>query len=732
MADDHASIAGAGRRVNVLLPLPLAGAYDYWLDADLDAEIGSFVVVPLGQRLLAGVIWGEGAGADDKAVADSRLRHVEEVLPAPPMAEVTRRFVEWLADYTVSPPGSVLRMAMSAPQALRPAKPRLAYELVGPPPDRMTAARARVIEVLSDGPPREPRELAEAAGVSTGVVRGLVEAGTLAPVSIPDAPPAWRPDLSQAPLLNDAQRVAADDLVAQVGAGYSATLLDGVTGAGKTEVYFEAIVRAVEQDRQVLVLLPEIALTAEWLDRFEARFGARPTQWHSDLTSTERRRHWRAVAENRAKVIVGARSALFLPYADLGLIVVDEEHDPAFKQEDGVIYHARDMAVARASLGEIPVVLASATPSLESLRNVELDRYRHLSLPERAGGALLPAIETIDMRQNRLPATRWLSAALVEAAETALAGGEQVLLFLNRRGYAPLTLCRHCGHRFECPNCSAWLVEHRFAGRLICHHCGHSTRQPKACPACGEEDSFAACGPGVERLLEEARATFPEARAMVVASDTVHGPAAAQALMQAIRENEYNLVIGTQILAKGHNFPHLTLVGVIDADLGLSGGDLRASERTFQLMSQVAGRAGRGLKPGRALLQTYNPGHPVIEALVSGERDRFIAQEMEERRQAAMPPCGRLVALIVSGADEQQVVATAQKLARAGPRGPDIRVLGPAPAPLRLLRGRFRYRLLLHTRKAVNASHIARDWLAAADIPNAVRVAVDVDPYSFL
>jgi primosomal protein N' (replication factor Y) len=732
MADDHASIAGAGRRVNVLLPLPLAGAYDYWLAPELSGETGSFVVVPLGRRLLGGVIWGEGAGPDDGAVADSRLRHVEEVLPAPPMAEVTRRFVEWVADYTVSPPGSVLRMAMNAPQALRPAKPRLAYRLAGPPPERMTAARARVIDVLKDGPAREARELAEAAGVTTGVLRGLVEAGTIVTVTIPDAPPAWRPDLSQAPLLNDAQRAAAADIVARVGAGYSATLLDGVTGAGKTEVYFEAIARAVEQDRQVLVLLPEIALTAEWLDRFEARFGARPTQWHSDLTSTERRRHWRAVAENRAKVVVGARSALFLPYADLGLIVVDEEHDAAFKQEDGVIYHARDMAVARASLGAIPILLVSATPSLESLRNVELGRYRQVGLPERAGGASLPEIATVDMRQTRLPAGRWLSPALVEAAETALADGDQVLLFLNRRGYAPLTLCRHCGHRFECPHCSAWLVEHRFAGRLICHHCGHSVRQPKDCPACGQEDSFAACGPGVERLLEEAKATFPDSRAMVVASDTVHGPAAAQTLMQAIRDNEYNLVIGTQILAKGHNFPHLTLVGVIDADLGLSGGDLRASERTFQLLSQVSGRAGRGMRPGRALLQTYNPDHPVIEALVSGDRDRFIAQEKQERERAAMPPYGRLVALIVSGADEGQVVSTAQALARAAPRGPDVRVLGPAPAPLRLLRGRFRYRLLLHTRRAVNASGLARQWLAGSEIPNAVRVAVDVDPYSFL
>ncbi|MEQ9642348.1 MAG: primosomal protein N' [Alphaproteobacteria bacterium] len=733
MADDRASIAGPGRRVNVLLPLPLRGAYDYLLDDDLDAETGSFVVVPLGQRLLAGVIWGEGGGDEDGQVAESRLRYVEAVLPVPPMPEVTRRFIEWLADYTCAAPGSVLRMGMNVPAALRAPKPRLAYELAGPPPERMTSARARVIELLTHGPPMEPRDLANEAGVSSGVIRGLVETGTLAPVTIPDAMPDWRAALdATAPILNDTQRVAVADIAAVLTTGFSATLLDGVTGAGKTEVYFEAIAATIARGRQVAVLLPEIALTAEWLDRFEARFGARPTQWHSDLGSGERRRHWRAVAENRAKVIVGARSALFLPYADLGLIIVDEEHDPAFKQEDGVIYHARDMAVARASLGEIPILLVSATPSLESLRNVELGRYRHVGLPERAGGAALPEVHTIDMRRAGLPAGRWLSPELVEAAEAALGAGEQVMLFLNRRGYAPLTLCRTCGHRFECPHCSAWLVEHRFAGRLQCHHCGHSVRQPKECPSCNDSDSFAACGPGVERLLEEAVATFPEARAMVVASDTVHGPAAAQALMQSIRENEFNLVIGTQILAKGHNFPSLTLVGVIDADLGLSGGDLRASERTYQLLTQVAGRAGRGEKPGRALLQTYNPEHPVIEALVSGDRDRFIKQEMDERERASMPPFGRLVALIVSGGNEQQVIDTAQALARIGPRAPDIRVLGPAPAPLRLLRGRFRWRLLMHTRRAVNASAVVREWLANAELPNAVRVAVDVDPYSFL
>src|SRR5690606_7578604 len=402
---------------------------------------------------------------------------------------------------------------------------------------------------------------------------------------------------------------------------FAASLLDGVTGSGKTEVYFEALAACLREGRQALVLLPEIALTAQWLDRFEARFGARPVEWHSDLGQSERRRNWRAVIEGRAEIVIGARSALFLPFADLGVIIVDEEHETSFKQDEGVPYNARDMAVVRGKIGSCPVVLASATPSLETMLNARSGKYRHLKLPSRFGGAVLPDVELIDLKQHRPGPQRWISEPLRLAMEATLGEGQQVMLFLNRRGYAPLTLCDACGHRLQCPNCSAWLVEHRLINRLQCHHCGYSTRLPGACDACGAEESFKPCGPGIERLSEEAASLFPERRVAMMASDTITSPRAAAEFVAAMDRGEIDILIGTQIVAKGYHFPNLTLVGVIDADLGLTGGDLRAAERTYQLLSQVMGRAGRESIRGKVYLQSHLPEHPVIAAIVHQESE---------------------------------------------------------------------------------------------------------------
>lgn len=721
-------------RARVLLPLPLAGAYDYAVPLGVVAEPGDFVTVPLGARDVIGVVW-DPRDTDGEAPIDAdRLKDVTCRLDAPPLPAALRQFVDWVAGYNLSPSGAVLRMVMRSPEALEPPRPRIAYRAGGPLPDRMTAARRRVLAVLEDGPPRMPADIAEAAGVGAGVVRGLVDAGALLPVELPAWPdfPVPRFDENR-PELTDAQRQAADALVAKVAdESFSVSLLEGVTGSGKTEVYFEAVAAALRDGHQVLVLLPEIALTAQWLDRFQARFGVPPVEWHSDIKPPQRRRAWRAVADGSAKVVVGARSALYLPFAELGLIVIDEEHDASFKQEDGVHYHARDMAVVRASLENRPIVLASATPSLETVSNVQAGRYARLHLPARYGGASLPEIVTVDMRATPPPSQRWLSPPLREAIGEALERGEQTMLYLNRRGYAPLTLCGACGYRLQCPNCSAWLVEHRLAGRLMCHHCGFARSAPTACPSCEAEDRFRACGPGVERLAEEVAELFPEARAAVMTSDTVHGPADATALVRAMASHELDLLIGTQIVAKGHHFPLLTLVGVVDADLGLEGGDLRAAERTYQLLSQVAGRAGRAEHPGRVILQSYQPDNPVMQALVSGDRDAFVEAELEARRAAGMPPFGRLVALIVAGPHLDRVRDTARALGRAAPSGPDIEIWGPAPAPLSMIRGRHRQRLLLKAAKSVNVQNVVGNWLGSVKPLSSVRVIVDVDPYSFL
>jgi primosomal protein N' (replication factor Y) (superfamily II helicase) len=740
VAPPHAA-GKAADHLRVLLPLPLPDVLDYLaVDGIAPPEPGSFVRVPLASRSLIGVVW-EGAAGD---LATERLKPVGEILPIPPLRPELRRFIERAAAYTMTPPGMVLRMTMSVPEALQHPRPRrvcaataagLAALADAAPVKPLTRARKRVLEILSAGPPLPPSELAGAAYCGTGVVRGLIAAG-LAEERLAPAEPSfpafsdWR--LSGPPLSYD-QSAAARRLVNKVAAGgFTVTVLDGVTGSGKTETYFAAIAAALSAGRQVLVLLPEIALGAQWLERFRERFGALPAQWHSDVGAAERRDTWRAVVTGRARVVVGARSALFLPFAELGLIIVDEEHDPSYKQEDGVIYHARDMAVLRASLAQIPIVLVSATPSLETVVNIARSRYERVALPRRHAAAELPAVQLIDMRRERLEPGRFLAPPLVAELAATFAAGEQALLFLNRRGYAPLTLCRACGHRFQCPSCTAWLVEHRFTRRLLCHHCGHAEAVPACCPECLAAGTLAACGPGVERLMEEVTVRFPAARAALMVSDLLQGPRAAAELAQAMTERRLDLLIGTQIVAKGHHFPMLTLVGVVDADLGLTGGDLRAAERTFQLLHQVGGRAGRAEHKGRVLIQTFMPDQPVMKALALGDRDRFLEAEAAARRQAGLPPFGRLAALIVSATDAESADFAAGALSRAAPQLPGVEVLGPAPAPLTILRGRHRRRFLVKAGREVNLQAVLRDWLSRVRVQGSARIQVDIDPYSFL
>jgi primosomal protein N' (replication factor Y) len=719
-------------RVPVLLPYPFPGPFDYRVPAGIQAQPGDLVLVPLNRREEVGVVWD---GPTDPALPDAKLKPVSALIEGPPMRADLRRLIDWIAAYTLATPGEVLAMALRI-NALRPDAPPTGWRLADPPPAeaRVTEARARVLAVLADGAARGSADLARAADVSAAVIRGMADAGFLLPATLAARPAFAPPDPEHpGPTLSAAQAEAAAALREAVAArAFSVTLLDGVTGSGKTEAYLEAVAACLRAGRQSLVLLPEIALSSQWLERFERRFGVAPAVWHSDLPSRTRRTTWRAVAAGEARVVVGARSALFLPFPDLGLIIVDEEHESAFKQEEGVVYHARDMAVVRARFCAAPAVLVSATPSLETMANVEAGRYRRLHLPARHGGASLPEIRLLDLREAMPERGRFLAPPLVAAIRETFARGEQAMLFLNRRGYAPLTLCRKCGHRLQCPNCTAWLVEHRARKLLQCHHCGHAEPIPPTCPQCGAENSLAAVGPGVERITEEAAATFPEARRLVMASDTLPGPMAAAEAARAISAREIDLIIGTQIVAKGWHFPHLTLVGVVDADLGLAGGDLRAAERTVQLLHQVSGRAGRAEAPGIVMLQTFSPEHPVMQALKAGDLARFMADEAAQRRPGHWPPYGRLAALIVSADTAEAADIAARDLGRTAPHGQGLVVLGPAPAPLAILRGRHRRRLLLKTRRDIAVQPILRDWLAQVPAKGSVRIDVDVDPMSFL
>jgi primosomal protein N' (replication factor Y) (superfamily II helicase) len=720
-------------RIRLLVLNAALGALDYRLPDGVSVPAGSVVLAPLGPRKVMGIVWDEGRLPGEE-IAFKRLRPILEVLAVPPLPAPLRRLIEWTADYYCAPLASVARMALASGGALGGPATMTEYRLSGAEiAGRPTAQRKQAIGALA-GEQGTMRELAAKAGVSEGVLRGMTGAGLLEAVSVAiDRPyPPANPDHAP-PDLSPQQREVAGVLVDAVKArAFAPYLLDGVTGSGKTETYFEAVAEALRKSRQVLVLLPEIALTENFLARFAQRFGAPPVLWHSSLKSTERRRAWRAIADGTAQVIVGARSALFLPYADLGLIVVDEAHEVSFKQDDGVRYNARDVSVMRARFESVPVVLASATPALESLYMAAAGTYTRLELPSRFGGASLPRVTLVDLTQEKPGSGRWLAGPLVAALEERLARGEQSLLFLNRRGYAPLTLCRNCGHRFKCPSCSAWLVEHRLSARLACHHCGFETRVPEKCPECGESDCLVACGPGVERIADEVRDLFPQARLAVATSDTLNTPERASEFIAMAEARAIDVIIGTQLVTKGFHFPELTLVGVVDADLGLEGGDLRAGERTYSQIAQVAGRAGRGAKPGEVLIQTRHPDATVIAALATSDRDGFYAAETEARRDAGAPPFGRWAAIILSSEDEKEAREAAHRLGQSKPQGEDLYVLGPAPAPLALLRGRYRFRFLVNARRSAPLQKVLREWISAHSFPSGVRVGIDIDPYSFV
>jgi len=715
--------------VDVLVPLAVDWPYSYRAAEPLAA--GEIVHVPLGNREETGVVW-PGFG---EAPAKAKLKEIIGKADAPPLPLELVKLIDWIADYTLAPRGMVLRMALRRSAELGAAREKVGVRVTGLKPERMTEARARVLSLLDNGLLRSKSEAAEEAGVSPGVIDGLIDQGALETVALPPEPIALPPDPEfSLPALNPAQARAAKELCETLRTRkFSVSLLDGVTGSGKTEVYFEAVAEAIKQGRQALILLPEIALTTRFLDRFAERFGNRPAEWHSAIAPRRRARTWEGIAKGEISAVAGARSALFLPFKDLALIVVDEEHDPAYKQEDGVHYHARDMAVVRGSLAQASVVLTSATPSIETENNARRGRYKRLQLSERFSGTEVPQLEAIDLKKEGPRKGRWISPRLETAIRETVARGEQALLFLNRRGYAPLTLCRSCGLRMRCVNCDTWLVEHRYRKRLVCHHCGFDMPPPQHCPKCETADSFVPIGPGVERLEEEIRTAFPEARTLVLSSDMSGGVERLRAELEAVTNRDVDIVIGTQLVAKGHHFPGLALVGIIDADLGLNYGDPRAAERTFQLLHQVVGRAGRESAGGRGLLQTYQPEHPVMKALLAGDRDAFYDSEIAAREEARLPPFGRMVAIIVSAKEGPAAEAHARKLAAHAPLSDDVRLLGPAEAPLSMIRGRHRWRLLVSSPRNFELSKYVREWLEAAPPPRgSLRVEIDVDPQSFL
>ena len=708
------------------------GALSYRANAPV--RVGQLVSTPLGKREVVGMVIG---AANDTDINGMTLKTVTPYDADYHLTPDMRQFMDWVAKWYLEKPGLVLKMASSVPSALKQDALTMGYHAVATPDQANTVRRQNILENLSGKMPETLSAIRELTGATATTIKAMCKDGLLAAVPVkPDHDHQYQADSNmirdRQQKLTVEQAAAAKTLADAVAEQeYTAFLLDGVTGSGKTEVYFEAVAEALKSGRQALILLPEIALSQAFEARCHERFGFRPHLWHSGLGDSRRRAVWREAIRGTPMVVAGARSALFLPFRNPGVVVVDEEHELSYRQQDGVRYHARDMAVLRARLSRIPVILSSATPSLESLVNVEQGKYQHIRLFSRFGSAGMPDIKLIDLGKTPAERRRWLSPPLVDAIGKALEKKEQVLLFLNRRGYAPMSLCLSCRERIVCPNCSAWLVTHKSAGELRCHHCGHNSRFPSVCPSCQTEGMIMPCGPGVERLSEEVELRFPDARQGIFSSDAITTPALAEQFFNAVYNDEIDIIIGTQMVAKGHHFPDLTLVGVVDADLGLGGADLRGGELSWQLLTQVAGRAGRESRPGQVLLQTAMPEATVLQSLIHDDRESFIAAEKAARSEASMPPYGRLAAVILSGREEARLMMMAKQMANDWPHFEGVTLLGPAPAPLRLLRRNYRVRFLLKSSREVNLQRVISSWLDRITIPSAINCQIDIDPVSF-
>jgi primosomal protein N' (replication factor Y) len=741
------SSAGARRRlVRVAVPSPLRRAFDYLPPDAGDGDLpppGARVRVPFGRDSRVGVVL---AHPEHSEVPAGRLKRITRVLDEEPLLDArSLAFLRWASDYFHHPIGEVVMGAL--PARLRAGKPmpaaaELRWRLtaagrqIGDQQLRRAPRQQAVWKLLEEAPAGAGQsDLAALEGDWRGALKAMSRKGWAERAEIPVSPDGVAPAAPRAPgpVPSDEQREAIEAVYAERDR-FRSFVLDGVTGSGKTEVYLALIERVVALGRQTLVLIPEIGLTPQIVTRLRDRLPLPMAVLHSGLNDSERLEAWAMARDGRASVVVGTRSAVFAPLARPGLFVVDEEHDASFKQQDGFRYSARDLAIVRARQCGVPILLGSATPSLESLNNVMTGRYRGLRLSRRAQGALVPRIDVVDLRGQ--PFEEGISRALAIAIDECLAEGEQALLFVNRRGYAPILICHGCGWQADCSRCDAHMVYHRHASKLRCHHCGAERDVPATCPECGQAD-LRALGLGTQRVVDALEARFPNARVDRVDRDSTRRKGAMQEVLDAIHGGRTNILVGTQMLAKGHHFPNVTLVGILDADGGLFGADFRAAERMAQLLVQVSGRAGRGQRPGRVLIQTHHPDHPLLKVLIREDYRHFGEAALAERRQAALPPFS-CFALLRAEAPERDRVMTflEQARERASQLGDEsVHSLGPVPAPMERRAGRFRAQLLLQSEERAPLHAMLMPWLTELETLKSarrVRWSLDVDPQEML
>ena len=659
--------------INILLPLPFNQTFQYLCNEEEKVELGDFVLVPFKDKIVTGCIW-ENKSKLKKQLPKKKIRNIEKKLNFSPLNKQNRDFIDWVSNYTMNNLGSTLKLCLSIKQIFKKKK----------------------IEKIKEQFLNLP---------------------------------------SNKPLLTKEQSNAKKYIFQKIdNKKFSTVVIDGVAGSGKTEVYFEAINKCLMEKKQVLVLLPEISMTTQWFDRFKKKFKTNPLLWHSDIKGSEKIKIWKSILEDNVNIVVGARSSLFLPFKNLGLIIIDEEHDQSFKQEEGIIYNARDMAVVRAKISNIPIILCSATLSIETKLNVLERKYDVVKLKQAYGEAGLPEVKIIDLGKNPPEKGMWLTDEVHRELKKTIEFGNQALFFLNRRGFAPYVFCNSCYKKILCPNCDVGLVFHKKIDNLICHHCGYKSlleNNKKICKESEKKCDLFLYGPGVEKIYEEIKNKNKNLNIEILTSDVMQKKGKGETILRKFEREEINVIIGTQILAKGHHFPKLTLVVIVDADFGFIGGDLRAAEKTFQLLTQVSGRSGRSRLSGKVLIQSTMADNPILKKIKRFDLNGFFLEELNIRKESGLPPFKKLCSLMLISKNEKKLNDFCRKMKVNIEPSNEFEVLGPAPPFISYIRGKYRKRFIIRCSRNKNIQQFVSIWLKKLQIPFDLKIAVDIDPYNF-
>ena len=659
--------------INILLPLPFNQTFQYLCNDEEKVELGDFVLVPFKDKIVTGCIW-ENKSKLKKKLPKKKIRNIEKKLNFSPLNKQNRDFIDWVSNYTMNNLGSTLKLCLSIKQIFKKKK----------------------IEKIKD--------------------QSL--------------------NLSSDKFLLTKEQLNAKKYIFQKidNKKFSTVVIDGVAGSGKTEVYFEAINKCLMEKKQVLVLLPEISMTTQWFDRFKKKFKTNPLLWHSDIKGSEKIKIWKSILEDNVNIVVGARSSLFLPFKNLGLIIIDEEHDQSFKQEEGIIYNARDMAVVRAKISNIPIILCSATLSIETKLNVLERKYDVVKLKQAYGEAGLPEVKIIDLGKNPPEKGMWLADEVHRELKKTIESGNQALFFLNRRGFAPYVFCNSCYKRILCPNCDVGLVFHKKIDNLICHHCGYKSlleNNKKICKESEKKCDLFLYGPGVEKIYEEIKNKNKNLNIEILTSEEMQKKGKGETILRKFEREEINVIIGTQILAKGHHFPKLTLVVIVDADFGFIGGDLRAAEKTFQLLTQVSGRSGRSRLSGKVLIQSTMADNPILKKIKKFDLNGFFLEELNIRKESGLPPFKKLCSLMLISKNEKKLNDFCRKMKVNIEPSNEFEVLGPAPPFISYVRGKYRKRFIIRCAKNKNIQKFVSIWLKKLQTPFDLKVSIDIDPYNF-